>query len=155
MYTDKMEIHIVELPKLKKYQYPETELLRWARFFNAENKEEMQMAVQGDKYMEKAYNRLVNLSADDEKRLEYEERQKAIRDYNHMINSGWRTGHARGYAEGHAEGHAEGRIQECIEILQEMGISEEKIQDKLAQKFSLSEKEIEEFMEKYWKRAES
>ena len=52
------------------------------------------MAVQGDKYMEKAYNRLVNLSADDEKRLEYEERQKAIRDYNHMINSGWRTGHA-------------------------------------------------------------
>ena len=33
-----------------------------------------------------------------------------------------------------------------------MGISEEKIQDKLAQKFSLSEKEIEEFMEKYWKR---
>ena len=117
--------------------------------------------------MEKAYNRLVNLSADDEKRLEYEERQKAIRDYNHMINSGWRTGHARGYAEGHAEGlaeghakghaegHAEGRIQECIEILQEMGISEEKIQDKLAQKFSLSEKEIEEFMEKYRKRAES
>ena len=102
LYTDKMEIHIVELPKLKKYQYPETELLRWARFFNAENKEEMQMAVQGDKYMEKAYNRLVNLSADDEKRLEYEERQKAIRDYNHMINSGWRTGHARGYAEGHA-----------------------------------------------------
>ena len=72
-----------------------------------------------------------------------------------MINSGWRTGHARGYAEGHAEGHAEGRIQECIEILQEMGISEEKIKDKLAQKFSLSEKEIEEFMEKYWKRAES
>lgn len=167
LYTDKMEIHIVELPKLKKYQYPETELLRWARFFNAENKEEMQMAVQGDKYMEKAYNRLVNLSADDEKRLEYEERQKAIRDYNHMINSGWRTGyaeghaeglaegHAEGHAKGHAEGHAEGRIQECIEILQEMGISEEKIQDKLAQKFSLSEKEIEEFMEKYWKRAES
>ena len=150
-----MEIHIVELPKLKKYQYPETELLRWARFFNAENKEEMQMAVQGDKYMEKAYNRLVNMSADDEKRLEYEERQKAISDYNHMINSGWRTVHARGYAEGHAEGLAEGRIQECIEILQEMGISEEKIQDKLAQKFSLSEKEIEEFMEKYWKRAES
>ena len=40
------------------------------------------MAVQGDEYREKAYNRLVNLSADEEKRLEYEERQKAIRDYD-------------------------------------------------------------------------
>ena len=38
-------------------------------------------------------------------------RQKAIRDYNHMINSGWRTGHARGYAEGHAEGLAEGHAE--------------------------------------------
>lgn len=145
LYTDKMEIHIVELPKLKKYQYPETELLRWAHFFNAENKEEMQMTVQGDKYMEKAYSRLVNLSADEEKRLEYEERQKAIRDYNHMINSGWRTGHA--------EGVREGRIQECIETLKEMGVSKEKIQDKIAQKFSLSQEEIELIMKKYWKRA--
>lgn len=145
LYTDKMEIHIVELPKLKKYQYPETELLRWAHFFNAENKEEMQMTVQGDKYMEKAYSRLVNLSADEEKRLEYEERQKAIRDYNHMINSGWRTGHA--------EGVREGRIQECIETLKEMGVTKEKIQDKIAQKFSLSQEEIELIMKKYWKRA--
>ena len=75
---NKMEIHVLELPKLKKYQYSETELLRWARFFNAESREEMKMAVQGDEYREKAYNRLVNLSADEEKRLEYEERQKAI-----------------------------------------------------------------------------
>ena len=32
MYTDKFEIHILELPKLAQYEYPETELLRWRSF---------------------------------------------------------------------------------------------------------------------------
>ncbi len=158
LYTDKMEIHVLELPKLKKYQYPETELFRWARFFNAESREEMQMAVQGDKYMEKAYSRLVNLSADEEKRLEYEERQKAIRDYNHMINSGWRTGHAKGLAEGLEEGRAEGLeeglreggIRACIETLQEVGVSKAEVCKKVCEKFMLSEEDARTYMEKYW-----
>ena len=29
MYSDKVEIHTLELPKLAKYEYPETELLKW------------------------------------------------------------------------------------------------------------------------------
>lgn len=150
LYTDKMEIHVLELPKLKKYQYPETELFRWARFFNAESREEMQMAVQGDKYMEKAYSRLVNLSADEEKRLEYEERQKAIRDYNHMINSGWRTGHAKGLAEGLEKGLREGGIRACIETLQEVGVSKAEVCKKVCEKFMLSEEDARTYMEKYW-----
>lgn len=167
LYTDKMEIHVLELPKLKKYQYSETELLRWARFFNAESREEMKMAVQGDEYREKAYNRLVNLSADEEKRLEYEERQKAIRDYNHMINSGWRMGHAKGFAEGREEGREKGReegreegiaegwreggIQAYIEALQEIEMMKEEVQDKVTQKFRLSTEEVLRYMDKYWK----
>ena len=31
MYSDKVEIHTLELPKLAKYEYPETELLKWLR----------------------------------------------------------------------------------------------------------------------------
>ena len=123
LYTDKIEVHVLELPKLKRYEYPETELLRWARFFNAENKEEMKMAVQGDKYMEKAYSQLVNLSADEEKRLEYEQRQKAIRDHRHMINSGWRQGHREGYGVGYAEGCEEGR-QEGLQEGRQEGLQE-------------------------------
>lgn len=146
LYTDKIEIHVLELPKLKKYEYPETELLRWARFFNAENKEEMKMAVQGDKYMEKAYSQLVNLSADEEKRLEYEQRQKAIRDYRHMINSGWRQGHREGLCQGESHG-----IKVLVETLQEVGLSKMEIRGKLLQKFSISEEEAETYAEKYWK----
>ena len=54
MYTDKLEIHILELPKLAKRDYPETELLNWARFFNAEKMEEFEMAAEGSFYIEKA-----------------------------------------------------------------------------------------------------
>ena len=37
MYTDKLEVHILELPKLSKFEYPKTELLEWAHFFAAES----------------------------------------------------------------------------------------------------------------------
>lgn len=52
-YTDKLEVHILELPKLEKYGYPETELLKWARFINAERKEELEMIAKTDKFWER------------------------------------------------------------------------------------------------------
>ena len=91
---------MLELPKLEKYDYPETELLKWARFFNATDKEELEMAAEGNEYTQKAYERLVELSADEEKRMEYEARQKALRDYQHMMNSGWRQGYGKGKEAG-------------------------------------------------------
>ncbi|MDU6436606.1 MAG: hypothetical protein ACLU7M_11800 [Mediterraneibacter gnavus] len=33
-------MHVLELPKLAKHQYPETELLSWMQFINAETEEE-------------------------------------------------------------------------------------------------------------------
>lgn len=47
---DKLRIHVLELPKLEKNDYPETELLKWARLFNATNKEELEMAAEGNEY---------------------------------------------------------------------------------------------------------
>ena len=38
-----------------------------------------------DKYIEEAYDTLKKLSADEEKRLEYEARQKVIRDHNSFM----------------------------------------------------------------------
>ncbi|MCI8862541.1 MAG: hypothetical protein HFI20_08660 [Lachnospiraceae bacterium] len=37
-------------------------------------------------YIEKAYEKLTEISADDLKRLEYEARGKAIRDHNYLMN---------------------------------------------------------------------
>ena len=90
MYSDKFEIHVLELPKLAKYEYPQTELLRWAQFFGARSREEIEVLAEKDEYIHKAYDKLEEISADEEKRLEYEERQKAIRDHRHMLARGRR-----------------------------------------------------------------
>lgn len=99
LYTDKFEIHILELPKITKYEYPQTELLNWAQFFGAKSREEIQMLAEKDEYINKAYRRLEEMSADEQKRWEYEMRQKAIRDQRHMLASGRREGERNGKLE--------------------------------------------------------
>lgn len=95
-----MEIHVLELPKLEKREYPESELLDWARFFNAERKEDLRAVAEKNEYIGKAYNRLTHISADEEKRLEYEAWEKAIRDHNYLLKvnleQGIRIGEDRG-----------------------------------------------------------
>lgn len=107
-YTEKLELHTLELPKLSRYAYTEGALLNWARFLNAEGREEMEMAAKSDTYIEKAYERLTRLSADEQKRLEYEAREKAIRDYDWGLKSSWMDGHTAGHAVGRELGLAEG-----------------------------------------------
>lgn len=86
------------------------------------------------------------MSEDEQKRLEYEERQKAIRDYNHMINSGFRQGHAKGLEDGLAEAQIKGRI----ESFQEMGVSKDETKISLIEKFSISPEQVKEYIDKYW-----
>lgn len=57
--------------------------------------------------IEIAYKELKRLSQDEEKRIEYEARQKAIRDYNHLMH------HSK--QEGIKEGIKEGRYKEKLE----------------------------------------
>ena len=139
-YTDKLEIHVLELPKLSKYEYPETALLNWVKFINAETKEELKMLAKNDDSLEKAYEKLVNISADKEKRLEYEERQKALRDYNSQMKSNWKTGHKIGRAEG------------VMEMCREFGLSKEETVIKIKEKFSVTEEEAKQYVEDYWDR---
>ena len=47
-----------------------------------------------DPYIEKAYEELERMSADEKKRLEYEAREKALRDYNSQMSSARRRGEA-------------------------------------------------------------
>ena len=107
-YTDKLEVHILELPKLDRYRYPQTELLKWARFINAERKEDLEMIAKTDKFLGKAYEALTNLSADEKKRLEYEAREKAIRDHHHQMKSNWNAGHEQGLKQGIEQGETSG-----------------------------------------------
>jgi len=143
MYSDKFEIHTLELPKLAKHEYPETELLKWLQFINAETKEEFEMAAEKSEYIKKAYEDLNRISADEEKRLEYEARERAIRDHQYFSTVYKNTGLK--------EGRREGRRQATVELLQEMGMEKECVCAKVQEKFQLSFQEAEQEVEKYWK----
>lgn len=86
LYTDKMEFHVLELPKLPpELREDSSDLLLWAKFINAERKEEFDMLAERNADIRSAYQQLQVISRDREKRLEYEAREKALRDYNQMI----------------------------------------------------------------------
>ena len=65
----------------------------------------------------KAYEDLNRISADEEKRLEYEERERMIRDHQYFSTIYKETGLK--------EGLKEGRRQATVELLQEMGMEKE------------------------------
>ncbi len=145
MYMDKLEIHILELPKLEGYEYPRTELLKWGSFLRAEKKEEFEMAAEGSSYIERAYERLTEISADDSKRLEYEAREKAIRDHTYLMNYNLQ----KGLEEGRKEGMEQG-IKALVKFCREYACTREETCSRLIQNFSISLEEAEEYLEKYW-----
>ena len=86
LYTDKMEFHVIELPKLPtELKENASDILLWAKFINAEKKEEFDMLATKNPYIKSAYEQLQVISQDKQKRLEYETREKAIRDHNQLM----------------------------------------------------------------------
>lgn len=163
LYTDKMEFHILELPKLpKELQEDSSALLLWAKFINAEQKEEFDMLAEKNPYIESAYEQLQVISQDKAKRLEYEAREKAILDYNQMIyeaqaqglaqglEQGLEQGHKQGHEEGLEEGRKEGIAALILDNLEE-GFSKEKILAKLEQRFFLTKEQAEGYLQEFSK----
>ncbi len=113
LYTDKMEFHVIELPKLpKELRENSSSLELWAKFINAEEREEFDMIAEKDPYIKSAYGQLQVISQDKQKRLEYEAREKAIRDHNQFVFEAKQSGRE----EGREEGRKEGREEEKVEI---------------------------------------
>lgn len=86
-YTDLLEIYVLELKKFPQEQKEEPLIIKWMRFLAAESREDFEKMAGEDNYINEAYEVLQKLSADERKRLEYEARQKAIRDYDSQMSS--------------------------------------------------------------------
>ena len=56
--------------------------------------------AKADQYMEEACRELERLSADERTKLEYEARERAIRDYNSQMNSSLKRGMKQGLEKG-------------------------------------------------------
>lgn len=113
-YTDLMELHILELKKLSPGDQNEEGVIRWMRFFVGKNRKEFEDMAKTDEYIEEAYDELKKLSMDEQKRMEYEARQKAIRDYNSQMKSAREYGLKLGREEGIEQGIKQG-IQQGIQ----------------------------------------
>ena len=85
-----------------------------------------EMAKKNSK-LEEAYDVLDKLSADEKKRLEYETRQRAIRDYNIGMLTAERRGIEAGRKIGRQEGREEGRQEGRQEGQDEMATLIEKL----------------------------
>lgn len=80
-----------------------------------------------NEYLGKAYERLNNISADEEKRMEYLAREKAIRDHNYLL------------AENLKQGRAEGELLKLISQVRRKvtkGISAEECADMLEEELT-------------------
>ncbi len=86
------------------------------------------MLADKNPYIESAYRKLQIISQDRDKRLEYEAREKAVRDYNEGlleaeergIAIGQEQGIAIGQEQGIAIGQERGRKQEAVSIARKL-----------------------------------
>ena len=115
IYTDLLELHILELPKLPKVRAKleqgemvsdDEMVLQWMEFFSCKTQEDFETMAKQDEYMEEAVNTLFKLSADEQTRVDYEAREKAIRDDRAKLDWATKVGLEEGLAKGKAEGLA-------------------------------------------------
>ena len=107
IYTDLLELHILELPKLPKVRAKleqgemvsdDEMVLQWMEFFSCKTQEDFETMAKRDEYMEEAVNTLFKLSADEQKRVDYEAREKAIRDDRAKLDWATKVGFDEGLA---------------------------------------------------------
>ena len=167
LYTDKMEFHVIELPKLpQELKDDSSDILLWAKFINAERKEEFDMIATKNTYIKSAYKTLQVIRQDEKKRLAYEAREKALRDYNQGMleaelrgreigrKEGQEIGRKEGQKIGRKEGQKIGRkegIQALILDNLEEQVTQERILIKLQKRFNLNETEAKHYYEQYSK----
>ncbi|MFD1674785.1 Rpn family recombination-promoting nuclease/putative transposase [Alicyclobacillus fodiniaquatilis] len=112
--TDDIEIHMIELEKLRDIaEGQQRKLVRWMLFLLGPAKEKMEEIAMKEPAIQKALTTLEFLSQDKEIRELYEARQKALHDWNSSIHGAREDG----IEEGKAIGKQEGKIEVAMHML--------------------------------------
>ena len=115
--TDVFEVNFLELKKAPKEPGCLKEL--WMLFLAAESEVELEMLSKESPVMEKAVNRLIYFSADEQLRYDLDMREKWVLDHASREAAKLREGIAKGRAEGKAEGLAQGLEETAVKMLNE------------------------------------
>ena len=114
--TENLELVIIELPKMKKYQLKNKELESWLKFIvnpNSLGAKDMDE----NKYIKEAKEEYDKVLADEHERDLIAQRERYWLDYNSMRNAMKKEGFEEGFEEGKEEGIKEG-IKEGMKTIQ-------------------------------------
>ena len=118
--TEKLEIHILEINKIKGKEKEEDELLDWLFFIDNPKAERVREAMKENEELEKANEKLNQMSEEEEMQRLAWWREKALHDEASVKGMGRREGIAIGEEKGRKEGIKEGKQKEKEEIAKKM-----------------------------------
>lgn len=119
--TDTMEIHFIEIPKLRKLDDSDeiSDMLEaWVAFIQNPDSEIVGKLEMSRKEIKEAKSELVRMSGDSNERYMYEKRKESILEKVSLIESAEQKGIEKGLREGLKEGLKEGGNKKAIEIAQ-------------------------------------
>lgn len=122
----------------------ETDLIQWMRFLGGKNRKDLKRMAEKNSNIQEAYNELDRLSADEKKRLEYEARQKALRDKNILLKTGENRGIEKGERIGLEKGERIGLEKGAQATLEKLILSMLKEQLSLDKISSITGESLEE-----------
>ena len=140
--TQKLEIDIIELPKIIGKEKEQDNLLDWLYFLENPKSERVTEKMKENENLKEAVKKLDNLSEDEKMQRIADLRQKAIMDEKAIYEKGLEVGIEKGIEKGIMEGSQ----KEKIEIAKKM--LELKIDKKtIAEATGLTEQEIEKILD--------
>ena len=106
--TEKLEFHIIELPKIIEISNDNDNLLDWLLFLDNPKSERVIKKMKENKELKQANEKLETLSQDEKMKRLAELREKAIYEYNTAASSGFKRGMKNGLEEGIRQGIEQG-----------------------------------------------
>ena len=120
--TNKFEIHILELEKVKEEykKNKDNKKAQWLLFLDDPETKEVKEIMEKNEDVKEAVIEVRKLSQDEQLQREAELREKAIMDEKAIYQAGLDNGKEEGRAEGHEEGRAEGEKIGHTKAIKEM-----------------------------------
>ena len=117
--TDTMELHFIEIPKLRKLDDTEeiSDMLEaWVAFIQSPDSEVVEKLEMSKEEIKEAKSELLKMSVDSKDRYMYEKRKESILEKVSLIESAEQKGIQKGIQKGKQEGLREGAKKEKLEI---------------------------------------
>ena len=138
--TDVMELHFIEIPKLRKLENSEdiSDMLEaWITFIESPTSELIDKLEMSSEEIREAKEELLRLSGNDKERERYEKRFESLLEQNSLLANAERKGLEKGKKEGLKEGENRKAIEIAINLIKN-GLDNELIKNTTG----LSKKEI-------------